>query len=530
MILDSRQLPDGEVLDADVCIVGGGPAGITLALELARTSLRVILLESGGMTYDETTQSLYAGPNLGFQYDPLDEARLRFLGGSSNHWAGNCMPLLPVDFERRDWMPHSGWPITRGDLDPFYARAQPYLELQTERPYDFEFWAQKLGLKSLPVNPELLDNACVNESPPTAFGYVYEQQLKAAENLTVYLHANVQEIETDDTASMATSVRVACIDGPRFTVEARRFVLCAGGIEVPRLLFLSNRVQEAGLGNGHDLVGRFFNDHAAIRPVMRILLARDIDEIGLYTGPHYFETGGLMATLASSDALLRREQIGGFVFHMFPDGSSPGEMALTQIARSARRAELPPYLSSEIGNLLTDLDGATNALFKWSGGGRDNLIDRDWLGPWLTFEVTPNPESRVRPVDQTDMFGQRRVGLDWRLTDTEMRTVKRATEILTHEIGRIGLGRSWTAALRDDYDWPDYVARGKHHCGTTRMSDDPKTGVVDADCRVHGMSNLYISSSSVFPTHGYANPTLTIVAMSIRMADQFRDAAQNGQL
>ncbi|UWQ21568.1 GMC oxidoreductase [Jannaschia sp. W003] len=529
MIVDSRQLPDGQVLDADVCIVGGGPAGITLALELADGPLKVVLLESGGMAYDDATQELYAGPNLGFQYDPLDEARLRFLGGSSNHWAGNCMPLLPIDFERRDWMAHSGWPIGYDDLHDYYMRAQPYLELPTERPYDLAFWAERLGKALLPVDAEQLSNVSVNKSPPTAFGFTYEARLAAARNVSVYLHANVQELETDDAASEVTEVRAACIDGPRFGVRARRFVLCAGGIEIPRLLFLSNRVQQAGLGNGNDLVGRFFADHAAIRPAMRILLARDRAGVDLYTEPSFFPSGGLIGTLASSEALLRREQIGGFVCHLFPGDASPGARSLVNLFRSARRGDVPPYLSSEIGNVLTDLDGAANALFRWSGGD-DDVIARDWLAPWLTIESVPNPDSRVRLVDERDRFGQRRIGLDWQLTETEMRTVRRATEILAGEVGRMGLGRSWTEVLRDDYAWPDYVARGKHHCGTTRMSDDPATGVVDADCRVHGVRNLFVGSSSVFPTHGYANPTLTIVALSIRMADLFREDAGRGRL
>lgn len=530
MLIDARQLPDGQVLEADICIVGGGPAGITLALELARSSLKVILLESGGMAFDDRTQSLYAGPNLGFQYDPLDEARLRFLGGSSNHWAGNCMPLTPLDFERRDWMRHSGWPIAYGDLAPFYQRAQPYCELQTERPYDFDFWAEKLGGTPLRVRPELLTNVAINESPPTAFGFAYEERLQQAENLAVYLHANVLELETNATASEVKAAQVACFDGPRLAVRARRFVLCAGGIEIPRLLLLSNKVATAGLGNAHDLVGRFFSDHAAVRPVMRVLLSEGIERLSLYTGPRYFDIGGFMGTLASSEALLRREEIGGFIFHLFPAGTTPGEQSLTNLIRSTRDADLPPYLWTQIGNVLTDLDGATNALYKGFSGGREDLVERDWLGPWLTFEVVPNPESRVMLVEDRDSFGQRRIGLDWRLTETEMRTVQRATEILVQEVGRLGIGRAWTDALREDYEWPSYVARGKHHCGTTRMSDDPKTGVVDRDCRVHGVSNLYVSSSSVFPTNGYANPTLTIVAMSIRMADHFQSDAERGQL
>ena len=530
MFVDSRELPEGEVVEADIAIVGGGPAGITLALELAGSSLTVALLESGGMTYDEETQSLYAGPNLGFQYDDLDAARLRFLGGSSNHWAGNCMPLIPLDFEKRDWMPHSGWPISWSDIEPFYKRAQAYCELQTERPYDFEFWAAKLGGRPLEVNPDLLSNTVVNKSPPTAFGHAYEDALQQSSNLTVYLHANVLEIETNANASTVTGLKVACIDGPRLEVKARRYVLAAGGIEVPRLLLLSNQVNPNGLGNANDHVGRYFNDHAAIRPAMRILLSGGLEELSLYTDPQYFEVGGFMGTLASSEALLRREEIGGFIFHMYPDGSSPGELSMTDIYRSARKGAMPENLAKQIGNVLTDLDGATNAIFAQLSGQRDELIPRNWLGPWLTFEVTPNPDSRVLLVDEHDRFGQRRIGLDWRLGEPEMRTVKRATEILAQEISRLGIGRVWTDILREDYDWPDYVARGKHHCGTTRMSDDPSTGVVDSNCRVHDVSNLYVSSSSVFPTHGFANPTLSIVAMSIRMAELFKDDARQGWL
>ena len=530
MLLDARQLPDGEVLEADICIVGGGVAGITLALELAGTSLKVILLESGGMSYDERTQSLAEGPLLGFQYDDLVDSRLRMLGGSSNHWAGHCMPLTPIDFEVREEIPHSGWPITYDDLAPYYERAQPYFELQTERSYDFDHWAEHVGMEPLPFDPDIFTNVAINESPPTAFGYTYEQALIDAPNVTTYLYANAQEIETNDTATTVESIRVACIDGPQFRVRARRFALCMGGIEIPRILLLSNAVATAGLGNGNGLVGRFFGDHAAVRPSLRFLAQARKKDLNLYAQQHYFEVGGFLPSLAGSEALLRRERLPGFVFHLFQGEASPGEVATGMIYGSLREGEAPPYLSSQVAALAIDLDGVTNRLFRWTTGDDDRLIEHPWYAPWLTFECIPNPDSTVHLVEERDLFGQRRIGLDWRLTEQEMLTVKRATQLLIREIGRLGLGHAWTEVLREDYDWPDYVARGKHHCGTTRMSADPSTGVVDAQGRVHGMANLYISSSSVFPTMGYANPTLTIGAMSIRMADIFREDAARGAL
>lgn len=530
MLLDARQLPENETLDADLCIVGGGVAGITLALELIGSPLRVILLESGGMHYDERTQSLADGPVLGFQYDALANSRLRMLGGSSNHWAGHCIPLTPIDFEARPGIPHSGWPITFDDLSPYYDRAQPYFELQTERPYDFDFWAERIGINPLPFDPDIFTSIPMNESPPTLFGHTYADRLSRAENVTSYLNANVLQLEANETASQVNSAQVACIDGPRFTVRAKRFALCMGGIEIPRLLLLSNGVAAAGLGNSHGLVGRFFGDHAAVRPSMRFLAQRKLRDLDLYSRQHFFETGGVFPAIALSEATMRKEHLPGVLFHLIDSEVSPGEVSLWNLRDGMRKGEMPDYLARQVANLFTDLDGVTNSFYRQISGDREPLIDRPWYSPWLTFECTPNPESTVHLVEERDLFGQLRIGLDWRLTELEMRAVKRGTELLIQELGRIGIGRAWTDVLREDYTWPDFVARGKHHCGTTRMSDDPRTGVVDANGRVHGMSNLYISSSSVFPTMGYANPTLTIGAMSIRMADLFRAHAMSGEL
>lgn len=530
MIVDARSLSEGDVISADICIVGGGPAGITLALELSGTPLKVALIESGGIGYDYDTQDLYRGPNLGFQYSPLEEARLRFLGGSSNHWSGNCMRLAPIDFETREWMAWSGWPITYEDLAPYYDRAQPYFELHTERPYDVEYWARRIGLDLFEFDPALLENVSINQSPPTAFGFTYEDALQQSENVTVFLNANALNLDTDHTASQVTGIDLGCIDGPSLRVEAKRYALCMGGIEIPRLLLLSNRVSAPGLGNGRDLVGRFFADHAAIRPVMRILANQDTPSIELYNEPYYFEdVGGMFAAIVPSEELLRKEEIAGFVFHMFRSAASPGELSIRNLLDGLTGDEVP-YLSSQVANVLTDLDGAVNRVWGRVSNSRDALIERDWIAPWLGFECVPNYDSTVHLVDDVDRFNQRRIALNWQLTDQEMRTVKRATSILATEVTRTGVGRVWTDALRDDYDWPSYVAQGKHHCGTTRMSEGPETGVVDADCRVHGIQNLYISSSSVFPTNGYANPTVTIAAMSIRMADKFRADARAGTL
>ncbi|SFC50651.1 GMC oxidoreductase [Tropicimonas isoalkanivorans] len=530
MISDARDLEDGALLEAAICIVGAGPAGITAALELAKSSsLKILLLESGGRDYDDEIQELNDGPILGDPYPPLVDSRLRFLGGASNHWAGNCMRLTPVDFEKRDWMPETVWPITYDEILPYYDLAAPYVEIQEDRPFDFDYWMKKLGGKPIQWTEGIFENVVSCPSPPTAFGYVYEDALAAATNLTVMLHANVLEIETTENAADVTALRVSSLDGPNFRVRAKSYVLAQGGIEIPRLLLLSDSVAQTGLGNQYDQVGRYFADHFSIRPALWLWPNIPEEQLRFYSDYTYFDTGGFWAVAGASDELRRREQVGGFMFHLMQTSIGPGRVSTETLARSLRHGELPSYLSSEVVNIFTDLDDAADAIFTRVSGGK-HLFERDWIAPWLNFESSPNADSRVKLVEDRDSFGQRKVGLDVTMTEQDMHTVRRAVSLLIGEIGRLGYGRVWTDVLREDYEWPtigyweghSYLGEGKHACSTTRMSESPRKGVVDKNCRVHGMSNLYIAGSSVFSTSSYAQPTFSIVAFSIRLADHLK--------
>lgn len=523
MILDAKELETGTRLEADICIVGAGPAGITLALELARSSsLKVIVLESGGHDWEEQTQSLYTGSDIGRPYVPLDEARLRFLGGSSNHWAGYCMRLTPADFEKHDWIPGSGWPITYDDIEPFYDRAIPYVEIQQDQTFDIEYWADKLDGELVNWDSNLFTNAVSASSTPTAFGYQYEEDLRAAQNVSVVLHANVLDIATNETATEVTSLSIACIDGPRFTVEAKSYVLAQGGIETARLLLLSNSVIEAGLGNQNDQVGRYFADHVAIRPSMWILPNLSEKQVSLYQDETPLDEGGFWATVVSSDTLRRNEDVCGFMFHFAEAGLSPGKRSAEKIVRSMKDGKLPSYFSSHVANLFTDLDGVTDAVYD-KVTGEKTLFERDWLSPWLTIECFPNPDSRVTLSAETDLFDQRRVALDWQLTEHDLMTFRKATDLMVREVGRLGIGRVWTELLRDDFVMPSYLPKGKHAISTARMSASPKDGVVDKNCRVHDVSNLFVAGSATFTTNGYAQPTFSIVAFAIRLGDHLKE-------
>ena len=529
MFIDAREVPDGETIEADLCVIGAGAAGITIAREMAGTQHRVVVLESGGLDYDERTQSLYEGTNIGMASFDLDINRLRYFGGTTNHWAGHCRPLDPIDFERRSWVPYSGWPISRQDLVPYYLRALPILELPPFHFDDLDFLVAQTGEEALALDPARLQSAVYYQSPPTRFGEVYREEIGAATSVRVYLHANALELESDQTGSEVTGVQVACIDGPRFQVTARQYVLAMGGMEIPRLMLLSNRHVPAGLGNQHDLVGRFFMDHIVVRPAVLVLLASNDISLPLYHDLHTIEGGEMFAILSAPERLMREEELLDFRIHVDRvKAPGPGQQSLIALVRALRGGSVPDDLGRHLGNILADLDVVTDLVYRRVFGAGSEPTEPDDT-PFsirldLVVEAAPDPDSRITLSGERDLFGQNRIAVDWRLSDLDLRTARRAIELAALEFGRLGFGRGRGDLLEDGTGWPaDTMEAGKHHCGTARMAADPKTGVVDANCRVHGMSNLYVAGSAVFPTIGYANPTLTIVALALRLADHLKD-------
>lgn len=513
MLIDARTLPEGTRLEADLAIIGGGAAGIAIAREFIGRGLAVVLIEAGGLDYDDATQALYEGTTAGNPIADLDVGRLRYLGGTTNHWAGYCRPFDPLDFAVRPWVPNSGWPIGRDSLLPWYERAQPVLELG-DFVYDPARWTEFMApLFSGPLMEGRLRPAIFQQSPPTNLGTTYRGELEQAGDVRVLLWANVTDIRTDEAANRVSALDIACLDGPRFRVVPKETVLATGGIENARLLLLSNSTHAAGLGNAHDLVGRYFMDHPAYEAAT-ILFASPTDE----ATPPAAQVIDTQCTLAPETE--REEGLLRFLTTLHPvHGDAPpgrGYVAMRNLSKSLRRGLWPDDFWSDLGTVLGDLDGAVLDAY-------DRLFVRS---PALSLrihpEVAPNPDSRVTLGPERDALGLNRVHLDWRLTELDRRSMRRGLEIVGEEFGRTGLGR---LRLEPWIEEDGFAVPGNgsyHHIGTTRMSDEPKHGVVDADCRVHGMDNLYLAGSSVFPTAGFANPTLTIVALALRLADHLK--------
>ncbi|PKU24435.1 FAD-dependent oxidoreductase [Telmatospirillum siberiense] len=547
MIIDANTLPEGEALSADICIVGAGAVGIAMALDLIGSGLDVLLLEAGGFGREEDTQALYAGsvadPAL---HSPPDTYRERRLGGSTSTWGGRSMPFDPVDFEKRDYIAHSGWPIGPADLAPFYPEANRICEAgrfayTIETAFDHPRKPMIDGFESANFTTNTLERF----SCPTDFGRRYKHKLETASNVRLVLHANVAHIALDALGGKVDRLHVATLTDRHFAVRARHFVLANGGLEATRLLLASRDVHANGIGNHHDLVGRFYMCHVAgtigaiqfNRPIWN---GYDIADEGTYC----------RRRLALRPEAQHRHGIGNIIARLHhPRITDPahrnGVLSMLYLARMFIPYEYGkrlhggvdldvPTRLKHLRNVLTDMPDT--AAFMLHLLLKRRLAERKFPSiiirskahlHSLDFhaEQEPNPASRITLSGETDALGLPRLMIDWRYTAKDIDTVSTMLALLAEDIASSGVGRFDYDPASVEQEMTRYGAYGGHHIGVTRMAASPRDGVVDADCTVHGVANLHIAAASVFPTSSQANPTLTVIAMGLRLARHLKDQA-----
>jgi len=499
MIQDSRAASPEDAFQADVCVIGAGAAGITLALELADRSLDVLLLEGGGLTYEQPSQDLYVGPETGTLIEKeslyMAASRLRYFGGTTNHWHGWCRPLDPEDFGKREWLGDFEWPISYEAVEPWYAEACQLLEIS---PFDYDQATAGDSEKLLEDDPDFETNF-FHLSPPTRFAQLYRQRLQSSSRIRVLLHANVRRFEVDDEARHVTGIDVVDAVGSPLAVSARHYILAAGGIENPRILLNSDTVQSHGLGNGQGHVGRYFMDH----PLQRI---------GSIVVPH--KRSLIPKTYSRSFVRERNNWIEG-VIRASPETQKAHELMNAVMVVS-------PMQLSDVQGLSRPMEELSRNLARL--GGVDTPTGDSAYYGWLYIhgEQLPNRDSRVRLARETDPLGVRRARLDWQLTDTDLNTLRTTTRLFIERLGARLDGRC--SLMPEETPWLK-ATWSSHHIGTTRMGASAASGVVDRDCKVHGVDNLYIAGSSVFTTSGCSNPTLTLVALALRLADHLGEVA-----
>jgi choline dehydrogenase-like flavoprotein len=527
---DARRIAAGSTLQADICIIGAGIAGISIAREFVGRREHVVLLEGGSLDFTKSLrnlptvlrrhslgeQALSGGRSAGQPYYPLRFTRVRAFGGSSRAWhegrGVQARPLDAIDFGARDGLPEGGWPIDRAALEPFYERAQRLCALGPFA-YDARSWEAKGYGAPLPLDPERVESVIFQFGKQSSF-HRYEDDLARAKNVDVVLHATA--VHLADKGGRVIRMDCATLAGNRFTVRARTFVLAAGAIETARLLLVSRDSQPAGIGNGRDLVGRSFMEHPDVA-VGYLIPDPQLDRSAfrLYRHQHAGENLTVEAMFRLSDSVLRRERLLNAVLrlrHTYRSGMTAAVQSARVVRRSLHFGVATPGLAR---HALRSAIGAPQILRHYvsCASGRPP----DIFGIDVMAEQAPTMSSRVRLARRRDRLGIPKTILDWRLTSLDWDSIRRTVEIFGDAVRESGVGTVVSTVGVDRQ--PPAVFGNWHHLGTTRMNPDPARGVVDENCRVHDMANLYIAGGSVFPTGGYANPSLTIVALSLRLAD-----------
>ena len=525
MFVDGRTVREGTSIEADLCIVGAGPAGIALALEyLDRPNVDVVVLETGGLDFNPDLQDLADAEVVGHEYFPVRETRIRMFGGSTISWGGILSPLDPIDFEDRPWVPNSGWPFGREELDPYYERAYPLCEVD---PSNDASTVDAIGGSTLDSNVAGdLEWAPVHFSPPTRFSREYARRFESSKNVTTYLNTTATKVRLAQSGERVDSIEASTPAQNRFAVNAHHYVLAGGGIENARLLLSSRDVQPDGIGNSHDLVGRFFQEHP--RAINRYQLPDALGELG----DRVIGAAGTLrfSRLGLTDKVQRHEELLNFIVNL-SFGHAGQETPQFEAARRIVNASRSPWSDSPY---YQDTGGGPNRI-RWQdvttclrrpdrtlqsliGAAIRPARMRRWLQINCSVEQVPRSDNRIVLTNERDRFGIPTARLEWTLDGAEERTYRRGMELALEALETYAPGIS--GGRFDDPDpWPDDAVGTWHHAGTTRMDTDPTRGVVDADCRVHGVDNLFVSGSSVFPTSGATAPTLTILAMSLRLAD-----------
>lgn len=523
---DPAQLSDAQDLAPDLCIIGAGPAGIIIARELDRSGIRICLIESGGADVDQRVQRESRGESDGYPIHRLHRSRVRAFGGAlrspkvgDEGWAAR--PLDRIDFESRPGIPHTGWPFDREHLDPYYARAQAQSGLGA---YEYEpgKWSDPSRTATLPLDGSEVETTMFQFGQP-AFHHALGP-LSASPDVRVLLRSRVIGLTVDERDRRIDGVVVRHTDGSRLVVRARVVVLAAGGIENVRLLLTADDLR--GVGNEHDLVGRFFAERFSTH-AGHIVAARPelVADTALYR-VHNARGTSVCGALRVSDRIQRERQLLNSVFFILPRPAAVTTEAVRSLATLRKVSARRPLMDrSGLQMHLTRVVRGAGDIAQL-GVGRFARAARPVMILRTQGEHAPNRDSRVTLGSRRDELGLPVARVTWRFHEDDRVSMRTSLEVIGAAMRASGLGLVQGAL--DDGDPPPLIEGNYHHLGTTRMHVDPRRGVVDANCRIHSVPNLYVAGSSVFPTYGSSNPTLTIVALALRLADHLRQQLTHG--
>lgn len=549
MIIDANNYEAGKLIHTDVCIVGAGAAGIAMAAEFANTKLNVALMESGGFSAEKKLQELFEGEVVkGSRHPEANLYRRRVVGGTTSVWGGRCVPFDDIDFERRDYIPYSGWPFSRAEILPYYTRANPLCDAGI-----FDYCAgSSVGTDAGDMIPGLPGDSLYTDGIerfglPTHFGRRYRSLLDRAPNISLIYHATCTAIKLHENGRHVGKLIFRNHKDQSIEVISKKYVLAMGGLETTRILLSSNDVMPNGIGNDSDKLGRFYMCHLAstaaelrIAPhITNVIYGYEKSKDGIYC----------RRRIALKAEVQRRHKVGNMIARfIYPNAANPehgnGILSMLYLTRSLLQPEyrgafsINDFLRKQTEQRKTDYAAhLRNILYDFpqmlvfsqmilrkrflAKRKLPSVVLRSRTNAYVldvNAEQTPDPDSRITLINDKDSYGVPKLRINWRTNDIDKFTVKTGLRIMREEFHRSGCGELVIDEGKIEAFWPV----GGHHIGTVRMAMSSQDGVVDENCQVHGVSNLYIASSAVFPTSSHANPTLTIVALAIRLADYLR--------
>ncbi|MDC0893250.1 GMC family oxidoreductase [Pseudomonadales bacterium] len=511
MFKSLKDLAPKTELTYDICIVGTGPAGISVAKKLFDSGLKVVMLESGGLVPESGYQQLNKGENSGPSFLSLDASRLRCFGGASGLWAGVCAPFRSDDFDKKDFIPLSGWPISIDDLKAYYIEAAEMLGISYKKFYNKSFFQDTLNGISFNQfdrkNSLLSGNVFqISNSKNKDFGVKYKSEFESSENIDVLFHSTVTQLNLNTGGSEVDSVTVADLIGNKAIVKANQFVLACGALENPRILLASNTHYKEGIGNRSGFVGACFMSHPGVRNVGEVYRTSDEQCVDRDKyKPDYY----VAFEMSSKQRLKHKTLRHSLSIYQLKGLESPNTY-------------LSGRIFTQFDKILDKFDFLSSVKqmgCKLSGTYLSNTLELD-----VALEQPPRSSNRVSLHTTNDALGVPKIDMHWdNLSEIEKRTVVTSAETLARELGVLNIGHvKYKSELLtgESYKFNDPV---NHHIGTTRMSNNCETGVVDKNCNVFGVSNLYVAGSSVFPTSSIVNPTYTIIAMSLRLGKYLKD-------
>lgn len=522
MLMNATDAEQAQLEAIEVAVVGAGAVGLCLAVQLARKGRRVALLEAGPAGADDESQSLFRrAVATGHPLPGLHVGRFRCLGGTTNFWGGQLVPFSQVVFAERPWVGDHAWPISYGDIAPYYRTAMDLLGLKDVIQNDDAIW-DRLGVDR-PKRTDLIDPIFTRWTPESNLAVHFRHDILYNPNLVVLLGAQVGALKVDDRGEVE-GVEIRFRDRPARFLNAPSVVLANGTIEISRLLQFPDHMGRPAPWSTNTWVGRGFMDHVdcfagAVEPIDKRRFSDMFDNVfidGLKYNPKL--------KLRDSAQIDRRllDISSHFVFN-----SSVSEHIanLKILAKGLLKGRLDQRAITHPLALLKSLRFVVPLALRYIRYRRITNFSDGGIQLRLTAEQKPLPTSSIRLSDELDDFGLPVVNVNWQIDPEDIRSISTFAGFVKDYLEAEGIARVHLDPRLVEAD-PAFIAEiddANHQMGGARMATDASRGVVDRDCAVFGTKNLYIAGAAVYPSSGFANPTFTAIALGLRLADHLEN-------